>query len=92
VPAGAVAFGAVPGTPAERAGFGRAPVVVTAVDGRQVGGTMAGWCRATSGRHSGDGASLRVVEPRTAGLARSGSSSPEPRAPRRGGARAQSGQ
>jgi S1-C subfamily serine protease len=65
VPAGAVAFGAVPGTPAERAGFGRTPVVVTAVDGRQIGGTMAGWCRATSGRHSGDDASLRVVEPRT---------------------------
>jgi hypothetical protein len=26
---------------------------------------MAGWCRATLGRHSGDDAQLRVVEPRT---------------------------
>jgi len=63
VPVGVVALSAVPGTPAERAGFGRRPLLVTAVDEERVGATMAGWCHATFGRHSGDDAVLEVLDP-----------------------------
>jgi S1-C subfamily serine protease len=65
VPRGAVATTAVPGTPAERAGFGRVPVIVTAVDGVAVDGTMRGWCEATTTKVSGDAVRLHVVEPRS---------------------------
>jgi S1-C subfamily serine protease len=58
-------FGLLFLTPAERAGLGRTPVIVTAVDAERVGGTMAGWCRATFGRHGGDDAVLDVVELRS---------------------------
>ena len=55
----------MPGTPAERAGIGRVPVIVTAVDGVTVDGTMRDWCDATTSKATGDAVQLRVIEPRS---------------------------
>jgi len=65
IPEGVVATASVPGTPAARAGLGAAPLLVTAVDGRALDGTMRGWCAATERLRSGDEARLSVLDPRS---------------------------
>ena len=59
---------AVPGTPAAEAGFGEAPALVTAVNGRTLDGGLAAYCSAIDGGEGSAGATFTVV--------RSGSSRP----------------
>jgi S1-C subfamily serine protease len=65
LPAGVVASGSVPGTPAGRDGIGHEPVLVTAVDGIPVDGTMRSWCETAGTKHSGEDAELTVRDVRT---------------------------
>jgi S1-C subfamily serine protease len=65
LPAGVVASGSVPGTPAGRDGIGHEPVLVTAVDGIPVEGTMRSWCETAGTKHSGEDAELTVRNVRT---------------------------
>jgi S1-C subfamily serine protease len=65
IPDGVVASATVPGTPAAQAGLGGAPLLVTAVDGRAVDGTMRSWCAAAERVRSGERARLTVLEPRS---------------------------
>ena len=60
-----VAAGSVPGTPAFRDGIGREPVLVTAVDGIPVEGTMRSWCETAGTKRSGEDAELTVRDVRT---------------------------
>ena len=59
---GLLVSGAVPGSAAERAGFGRKPLVITAVDGTPVDRSLASWCDAVRGVSSGELASVSVTD------------------------------
>jgi S1-C subfamily serine protease len=59
-----VTLSAVPGTPADEAGLRGRSVVVTEVDDHELTGTMPDYCSATSGRRTGDRATLQVVSRR----------------------------
>jgi len=63
LPAGLFASRAVAGTPAERAGIGDEPLLLAAIDGRPVGTTLSGYCRAVQGLAGGATATLTVVRP-----------------------------
>jgi S1-C subfamily serine protease len=64
LPQGIYISGAVAGSPAERAGLGAEEnALLTAVNGRPVGNTLAGWCAAVSGLRSGAAAVLDVIPP-----------------------------
>jgi S1-C subfamily serine protease len=63
LPAGVLVTGAQGGTAA--ASFGLEGVLMTAVNGRRVGRSLAGYCRAMGRHRSGDTVELRVI--RTAG-------------------------
>jgi S1-C subfamily serine protease len=63
LPSGIYLGGAVAGSPADRAGLGAEPALVTAVNGHQTANTLAGWCAATRDIESGDRATLEVVPP-----------------------------
>lgn len=63
-PSGLLVAGAVRGTAAARAGFGRSPLVVTAIDGNGVDRSIASYCDAVRGIGSGDSATFTVVSPR----------------------------
>ena len=63
LPAGVLVTGAQGGTAAASSGL--EDVLVTAVDGRRVGRSLAGYCRAMGKHRSGDSVELRVI--RTAG-------------------------
>jgi S1-C subfamily serine protease len=65
LPAGVVATGSVPGTPAFRDGIGREPVLVTAVDGIPVEATMRSWCETAGTKRSGEEAELTVRDVRS---------------------------
>jgi S1-C subfamily serine protease len=54
--------GVVPGSGAERAGLRDGDYVV-ALDGRPVGATLSGWCRAAAGVRSGQVAKLELATP-----------------------------
>jgi hypothetical protein len=51
----------VPGTPAEEAGFGTRPYLITAIDGSPVDTRLLTYCRAVGKARSGDSAVLTVV-------------------------------
>jgi S1-C subfamily serine protease len=57
----------VPGSPAEEAGFGREPVLVTAVNGRPMDGSLPAYCAAIGGGESGTEATFTVAEPNRPG-------------------------
>jgi S1-C subfamily serine protease len=57
---GIVLVGAAKGTPADDAGLSGGAVLLTAIDGRRLSGTMADYCDATQGKQTGDEVSLRV--------------------------------
>lgn len=61
LPEGLFLLGAVAGSPAALAGIGGGGELLTAVDGRPVGRTLAGWCAATRGIPSGAPADLSIV-------------------------------
>ena len=61
---GLLVNGAVPGSAAERAGFGTDPLVVTAVDGTPVDRSLASWCDAVREVSSGEWASVSVTDAR----------------------------
>jgi S1-C subfamily serine protease len=63
LPSGIYLDGAVPGSPAARAGLGSEAGLLTAVNGHPTANTLAGWCAATRDIESGDRATLRVVPP-----------------------------
>jgi S1-C subfamily serine protease len=63
LPAGLLLTGVEPGTPA--AAFGLENSLLTAIDGRRVGRSLARYCSALDGRRSGDTVTLTVI--RTAG-------------------------
>jgi S1-C subfamily serine protease len=63
LPAGIYIDGAVAGTSADKAGLGAEQALLTAVNGRPTGNTLAGWCSATSGMKSGASADLQVIPP-----------------------------
>ena len=62
LPAGLWIQGVVPGTGADRAGLHDGDYVV-ALDGRPVGATLSGWCRAAAGVRSGQVARLQLHSP-----------------------------
>jgi serine protease Do len=62
LPPGLWIQGVVPGTGAARAGLRDGDYVV-ALNGRPVGATLAGWCRAAAGVRSGDVAELKLATP-----------------------------
>jgi S1-C subfamily serine protease len=58
---GIVVDAAVPGTSGARAGFGTTPLLVVAVDGRQLSPPLLSWCAAAGTKTEGDRAVLSVV-------------------------------
>ena len=67
LPPGLYVTGAVPGTPAARAGLGGRGELLAGVDGRRVGPSLASYCEAIAGRRSGDRVALTLVRPGGAG-------------------------
>lgn len=61
LPPGLLVTHVVPGTPAERAGFGKEPMLVTAVNGTPIENTLASYCQAVRGLRSGGEATFTVV-------------------------------
>lgn len=57
---GLLVVSVIPGTEADKAGFGQFPVLVTAVDGHPVS-DMPSYCAAVGGKQSGDEASFTVT-------------------------------
>ena len=64
LPRGVVAVSAYKGTPAAEAGLEGRQVLVTAIDGRRLLGTMPDYCDATAGKKTGDSVELQVVTDR----------------------------
>jgi S1-C subfamily serine protease len=60
---GLVVTHAVPGSPAAEAGFGRAPVLVTEVNGQAMDGSLPAYCSAIGDGEDGAEATFTVVEP-----------------------------
>jgi serine protease Do len=63
LPPGLYLTGAVPGTPAARAGLGRGGELLAGVDGRRIQGTLDSFCDAIGGRRSGERVRLTLVQP-----------------------------
>lgn len=63
LPSGIYIDGAVAGSSAASSGLGAKSALLTAVNGRPTGNTLAGWCSATSGMKSGDRATLELIPP-----------------------------
>jgi S1-C subfamily serine protease len=61
LPPGLLVTHVVPGSPAQRAGFGKQPILVTAVNGNQLDNTLASYCQAVRGIGSGQEATFTVV-------------------------------
>lgn len=61
LPPGLLVTHVVPGTPAARAGFGKQPTLVTAVNGTPIENTLASYCQAVKGLRSGQEAIFTVV-------------------------------
>jgi serine protease Do len=61
LPPGLLVTHVVAGSPAERAGFGKEPMLVTAVDGTPIENTLASYCQAVKGIRSGQQATFTVV-------------------------------
>ncbi|MGD9573083.1 MAG: trypsin-like peptidase domain-containing protein [Thermoleophilia bacterium] len=60
---GLVVTTAVPGSPAAEAGFGQGPVLVTAVNGQPMDGSLPSYCAAIGSGESGTDAVFTVAEP-----------------------------
>lgn len=54
---------AVPGTPADEAGLGGQPVLVTAIDGKPLDGSFRSYCDAVEGASSGNTVTLTAIFP-----------------------------
>jgi S1-C subfamily serine protease len=63
LPPGLYVTGAVPGTPAARAGVAGRGELLAGVDGRRVGSTLESYCAAMAGRASGDRVRLTLARP-----------------------------
>ena len=63
LPPGLYLTGAVPGTPAARAGLGGRGEVLAAVDGRPLGASLASYCAAVAGRPGGRELKLTLARP-----------------------------
>jgi S1-C subfamily serine protease len=63
LPAGLYITGAVPGTPADRAGVAGRGEVLAGIDGRRVGTTLQSYCDAMAGRASGDRVKFTLARP-----------------------------
>jgi S1-C subfamily serine protease len=61
LPSGLWVRGAVPGTGADRAGLTDRGELLVGVNGRPVGETLSGWCKAAAGIRSGRAATLQLV-------------------------------
>ena len=53
----------VPGTPAERAGLGKTPALVTAINGQPMDGTIPAYCRAVGSARAGSTATFSMIMP-----------------------------
>ncbi|HEX8082739.1 MAG TPA: trypsin-like peptidase domain-containing protein [Solirubrobacteraceae bacterium] len=67
---GIFASRSVEGSPAQRAGLGREPLLLTAVDRTPVANTLASYCDAVRGRSSGETVALSFVRPGSGGRER----------------------
>ena len=65
LPVGIQIRGAVPGTGAARAGLGRKPTTLVAVDGQELGNSLQSYCDAVVGIRSGQTAKFSVQASRT---------------------------
>jgi putative serine protease PepD len=63
LPPGLYVTGAVPGTPAARAGLGGRGELLAAVDGRPLAPTLASYCEAMADRSSGERVTLTLARP-----------------------------
>jgi S1-C subfamily serine protease len=63
LPAGLYVTGAVPGTPAAKAGLAGRGEVLAGIDGRRVGATLQSYCEAMAGRPSGSRVKLTLARP-----------------------------
>jgi putative serine protease PepD len=63
LPQGLYVTGAVPGTPAAKAGLGGRGELLAGVDGRRVGTTLESYCAAMAGRPSGSRVTLTLARP-----------------------------
>ena len=63
LPPGLYVTGAVPGTPAARAGLGGSGELLAAVGGRRLAPTLASYCEAMAGRRSGEPVTLTLARP-----------------------------
>src|SRR5207248_3378289 len=61
LPPGLLVTHVVPGTPAQRAGFGTGPILITAVDGKPLDNTLASYCQAVGGARSGRQGTFTVL-------------------------------
>ncbi len=60
---GLVVTSAVPGSPAAEAGFGQQPVLITAINGQPMDGSLPSYCAAIGSGESGTDAVFTVAEP-----------------------------
>ena len=63
LPPGLYLTGAVPGTPAARAGLGGSGEVLAALDGRPLGPSLSSYCAAVAGREGGQEVRLTLASP-----------------------------
>jgi S1-C subfamily serine protease len=61
LPPGLLVTKAIPGTPAAQAGFGKDPILITAIAGNQIDNTLAGYCQAVKGLRSGQLVPFTVI-------------------------------
>ena len=61
LPAGLLVSRVIPGSPAERAGFGKDPILVTAIAGKPLDNTLSGYCNAVRGIRSGQQVPFTIV-------------------------------
>jgi putative serine protease PepD len=65
LPPGLLVTHAVPGSPAEQAGFGKSPILVTAVNGTPIDNTLVSYCQAVRGVHAGQDVPFTVYRGQT---------------------------
>jgi S1-C subfamily serine protease len=63
LPPGLYLTGAVPGTPAARAGLGGSGELLAGIDGRPLGPSLSSYCAAVAGRPGGDRLKLTLARP-----------------------------
>jgi S1-C subfamily serine protease len=65
LPPGLLVSHVVPGSPAARAGFGKDPILITAINGKQIDNTLAAYCEVVRASQPGQPVELTVMRGKT---------------------------